>query len=319
MIYILFDQSEGEYSFISKFWGDEIKEIYSPKKNKKLFSWMAGAIKALLVSRRQDILICWFDFQAILCYWIGLFIFKPRRIVCVNVMLKDKKTLRNMVVGWLYKVALGSKRFRASVTSSEYGEWLKRRLGTNCHFYLVRDVYHSDYTVKMRIHKKHNLVFCGGSNGRDWNLLCKVAWMIPDVSFLFVIPGNLYENVKECVPDNVDVRYNISYDEFLQEISRSEIVALPLDTIAPAGLIVMFQAAANGCLVIMTDTVTTRGYINSNRGALLPNDPEVWVKCIRSMLENSTEREKKAKDLKLFLETECNEVYFVESIKQMLW
>lgn len=57
-------------------------------------------------ARKNDILICWFDFQGVLCWWLSKLTFRKRNIVIVNIMLKDKTTLRNRVVSWLYKKVL---------------------------------------------------------------------------------------------------------------------------------------------------------------------------------------------------------------------
>lgn len=320
MNWILFDNSRKKYSFIAHLWGDtSIKEIYSPDCSKKIISWLSGVYSALKYSHKGDTIICWFDFQAVLAYWLGgAFPFYRRKIVCINVMLKDKNTLRNRVVGWLYKRALSSERFFASVTSVEYGEWLNHRFGTQHHFQLIRDVFHENYTLKETVSEKPNTVFCGGSNGRDWNFMLQVAKLLPNVNFRFVMPQHLYEAIQTEIPQNVMVRCNIPYIEFMREMCGASIVALPLDTIAPAGLIVLFQAAANHRLVMMTDTVTTRGYITPKRGLLLPNEAQQWVESISHMLAHSEERASRANALRTFLAKECSEENFVNGIKQII-
>lgn len=320
MNWILFDNSRNEYSFISQLWGDKnIREVYSSIYSKKIITWVMGASKVLKLSRKDDTIICWFDFQAVLVYWLSLMTFRPRNIVCINVMLKDKETLRNRVVGWLYKRALASKRFKASVTSTEYGDWLNKRFGTRHQFQLIHDVFHEDYTLKEHIKEQTNAVFCGGSNGRDWKFMLSVARLLPNVTFKFVMPDYLYKFIQNEIPQNVVVHCNIPYDDFVKEMCSASIVALPLDTIAPAGLIVLFQAAANNRLVMTTNTVTTREYINPERGVLLKNDAQQWASSIKHMLVHPQERIIKSKALREFLAIECNEQNFVNGIKQMIW
>lgn len=319
MIYLLFDHSRLEKSFVSKLWGNSnLREVYSPNRNHKIIGWLLGIFSTLRYSRKNDVIICWFDFQAVLTYWLSFLTFRRRDIVCINVMLKDKDSFRNRIVGSLYKKALSSTKFRASVTSAEYGEWLNRRFNANFRFQLIRDVFHEYYTLPEVVLEQPNSVFCGGNNGRDWNFMLKVAKILPDVNFHFVMPKQLYESIKGDVPRNVTVRCNIPYLEFMREMCAAAIVALPLNTIAPAGLIVLFQAAANHRLVMMTDTVTTRGYITPERGVLLQNDVYKWVENIKHFLANPLERHVKSNCLRHFLETECSEQMFVKDLQKMV-
>lgn len=319
MNYLLFDNPRQEYSFIAKLWGNkDLREVSSPYNRRKIIGWLQGVLTVLKHSHKDDTIICWFDFQAVLAYWLGLFTFHRRRIVCINLMLKDKDTLRNKLVGWLYKGALSSNKFKASVTSVEYGEWLNRRFSASFHFYLIRDVFHEEYTLSETVKKQPDTVFCGGNNGRDWLFMLKVAQRLPDVKFRFVMPANLYESLKTEIPQNVAVHCNMPYTEFMREMCAATIVALPLDTIAPAGLIVLFQAAANNKPIIMTDTVTTRGYITSDRGVLLPNEERKWADCIQYQLAHPEICSAKAENLRMFLSKSCNEQTFVNGIKQLI-
>lgn len=147
MIYLLFDNpgDKGKVSFISQLIHCEVKEVYSPKSKRLIVGWLKGVFALLRLSRKNDILVCWFDFQAVMCFWLCKMLLLKRRIVCINLMLKDKNTLRNKIVTWLYQGALRSKHFVASVTSKEYGEHLRHRLRLNCSFALLHDVYHTAY------------------------------------------------------------------------------------------------------------------------------------------------------------------------------
>lgn len=321
MKYFLFDNSRTEYGFIRKYWGqdDNLRIVPSPDCKHKIEGWLRGVLTVLLQSHKGDTVICWFDFQAVLTYWLGLFTFRRRNIVCINLMLKDKFTLRNRLVGFLYKVALNSRRFRASVTSEEYGEWLNSRFNAHFKFQLVRDVFHESYALSPCALEQHpNTVFCGGNNGRDWHFMIQVALLLPNVNFHFVMPRHLYDELRGKLPSNVKVDCNIPYAEFMHYMCAATLVALPLNTIAPAGLIVLFQAAANHRLIMMTDTVTSRGYITSERGGLLPNVARQWADSITYYLAHEKERTVKADNLYKFLAKECNEQKFIDSIKKML-
>ena len=272
----------------------------------------------LRLSHRNDTIVCWYDFQALLCYWLSILLFKRRKIVCINILLKDKDSLRNKVVSWLYRKALNSKRVVASVTSTEYGTHLKERLGINKKLFLLHDVFHESYLYKREFHVIPNSVFCGGRNGRDWKFIIEVAKVMPHVQFHLVMPKIIYEEFQNELPDNVIAKYNLSMEDFMKEMCSCEIVALPLDTEAPAGLIVLFQAAANMKYIITTDTMTTREYLSDGKGCLLLNDVDVWKKAINEKLGNVKSNIIASEKLLIFLESECSERKFVESVESMI-
>ena len=317
--YILFDKPQSENkSFISRILNNDSIEINSPKGRILLISWLKGCLKVLLYSRRSDTIICWYDFQAVLCWWICHLTFMRRKIVCINILLKDKSSLRNKIVSYLYKKSLLSSCFSASVTSVKYGEWLNKKLGIDAKYTLIHDVYHDSYRFEQAVDVIPNSVFCGGNNGRDWKFIIEVARKMPNIKFNIVMPHDIYLKYHSIFTKNMNVRYDIPYNEFMKELCSSSIVCLPLDTQAPAGLIVMFQAAANLKPLITTKTVTTMEYINKERGIIISNELDVWVNSIKSCLENIENSNKRALNFRDYLYCNCSEEIFVNGIKRML-
>lgn len=320
MIYLLFDNpnDKEKVSFITNSFSFEIKEIYSPKWDKLIIGWIIGCLTILKLSKNNDTIVCWYDFQAVLCYWLAKLSFRQRKIVCVNLLLKDKASVKNKAVAWLYKKALKSKHFVASITSVEYGKHLKNRLGIDKDLFLLHDVFHEDYKVNASLDVCPNTVFCGGRNGRDWKFMIEVAKAMPHVQFHLVMPKVTYDEYQHELPSNVVAKYNLSMNDFMKEMCSCEIVALPLDTEAPAGLIVLFQSAANMKYIITTDTMTTREYLSDGRGCLLPNDVKVWKKAINEKLGNVKSNIIASEKLLNFLESECSERKFVEGVETMI-
>lgn len=320
MIYLLFDNpnDKEKVSFITNSFSFEIKEIYSPKWDKLIIGWIIGSLTILKLSKSNDTIVCWYDFQAVLCYWLAKLSFRQRKIVCINLLLKDKVSTKNKIVAWLYKKALKSKHFVASVTSVEYGIHLKKRIGINKELFLLHDVFHEDYKVNDSLDVCPNTVFCGGRNGRDWKFMIEVAKAMPHVQFHLVMPKVTYDEYQHELPSNVVARYNIPMEDFMKEMCSCEIVALPLDTEAPAGLIVLFQAAANMKYIITTDTMTTREYLSDGRGCLLPNDVDVWKKAINEKLGKSKPNTMASETLLNFLKTESSEAKFVKGVELMI-
>ncbi len=319
MIYLLFDNpgDASRASFISRLSKLEMKEVFSPKHGRKIVGWLKGVCSVLKLSHKYDTIVCWFDFQAVLCYWLCRLTLRKRKIVCINLMLKNKQTLKNKVVAWLYKKALRADNFVASVTSVDYGEHLKRRLDIKKRLFLVHDVYHDSYQYG-GVSSSPNTVFCGGRNGRDWPFMIEVAKAMPDVEFHFVMPEAAYHEFEQDIPTNIIAKHNIPLDDFMKEMCSCEIVALPLNTEAPAGLIVLFQAAANRKYVITTDGQTTREYLSNGRGSLVPRSVEKWKGVISERLQSRCENELASCKLLEFLQKECSEQKFVDGVELMI-
>ena len=316
--FLLFDNNDSGNSFVAAGLGVPVTVIRSPKCSRKIFSWLNGVWAVVAKSHSRDTVICWYDFQAVMCWWICLLLLKRRKIVCINVLLKDKPTLRNRFVSYLYKKALLAKNFRASVTSVEYGEWLNRKLGINVNFTLIHDVYHASYEYGQSVEIEPRSVFCGGCNGRDWEFIVDVARAMPDVRFNIVLPRDVYLKYCSKFSSNMNVRYDIPYDEFMKELCSSTVVCLPLDTEAPAGLIVMFQAAANLKPIITTKTVTTSEYITSERGMAIKNDVEVWCDAIGHCFDKIEELNRKAVAFREYLIKNCSEEDFIQNLNKIL-
>ena len=284
---------------------------------KKLTSWLHGCVKVLRHSSKDDTIICVFDFQAVICSLLCSWFHLQRKIICINILLKDKNTYKNRIVSKLYRRALKQKDFFATVTSPQYGEWLNKKLRIKVKYTLLHDVFHEHYHTDFD-GLYNNAVFCGGWNGRDWKFMLEVARAMPDVPFNLVMHNSVRKKLNESIPDNVDLYTSISSDQFYHLLCESSLVCLPLNTEAPAGLLVMFHAAANEVRTITTDTVVTREYIGKDRGVVLKNDLLQWKACINHYLGDTYYRRKFAKNLHQFLRDECSEKNYVKVIRSLI-
>lgn len=317
--YLLIDIYQNHnYDFIHDYIEVPIVEVKPSKAyNHKYKAWIVGCLKVIKCSSKNDTIICVFDFQAVLCSLLCSLLFLKRKFICINIMLKDKDTFKNKLVSLLYKRALKRKKFIATVTSPQYGEWLNRKLGTHVNFVLLHDVFHERYLHQYQAEIK-NSVFCGGWNGRDWNFMLDVARAMPDESFTLVMHTGVKEELNADIPPNVNLHTSISSNQFYQLMCESALVCLPLNTEAPAGLLVFFHAAANKRMVITTDTVTTREYIGKDRGVALKNNVDDWVTCIRHLLTDTKQRETYANNMLCFLKNECSENSYVKVINKLI-
>lgn len=312
---LLLDNSKGNNSFLCALFD---KTIISPETCCLPLTWVLGALKALWNTSRNDTIVVWYDFQAVMLFWMARICLTKRNIVCLNILLKPKSSLKNRIVTQLYRTALESDCFKATVTSSEYGRILNDHLGEEFDYMLLHDVYHDNYDAHYSGEIKKNSVFCGGHNGRDWDFMMNLTMSLPDIKFNIVAPESVYNKYADKIGKNVNLQTNLSFEAFTTLLCKSQIVSLPLDTEAPAGLIVMFQSAANMRPIITTKTVTTSEYVTEDRGVSLPNDAEMWANTIREALENPAPFMKKAQAMKAFLQAECSENIFLDTLDNII-
>ena len=136
-------------------------------------------------------------------------------------------------------------------------------------------------------------VFCGGEAMRDWKTLFNAAQLLPNVKFV-AIARKIYFDTTLIVPSNVTLYFDKDYDFFYDRLKESSVVAMPLSSTAPAGLIVMIRSAMLSIPVIVTSTSSTRNYIeNEHNGILIEvGDEKKLASQINLLLSDSTLRER---------------------------
>lgn len=319
MIYILYDKPKSmeDMSFIVSEIEEECIEVYPECRcdGIKQILHFCNSVYAKL--NNGDVVICWYDFMGVLIWWLSKIRYKEISIIALNILLKDKKTIKNTIAKSLYKRALKAENFTATVTTKAYGLELNRILGMNKNYNILHDPYHDTFCKSSICTEKNNTVFCGGRNGRDWTLMTDVARKLENVNFLFVMSSTDFDIYSASLPSNVTVITNVPYDEFLYNICESEIVTLPLNTWAPAGLTVLFQAIANNKLVLTTGTVSTEEYL-SVTPELLCYTKEDWYQKIEYYLYNTDERQCLCNKLKQSIEQMCSEKKYSQTINRIV-
>lgn len=317
MIYMLFDNpaDKEKMSFLKSI---PIIQRYPPKKCASLKEYAASCWDCIKSSETGDTIVCWYDFMAVICWWMCRICREKRQIIALNILLKDKKTIKNRLAKVLYKYALDSKMVKATVTSPLYGKQVEKMLGIRKDFFLLHDLYHENYAIDYKGPVMPDSVFCGGNNGRDWELLFDIANALPLVRFNCVMPGHLMEQYASRIKNNIAVFTDVSENKFLELLCQSALVVMPLNTEAPAGLIACFQAAANNKMVITTSTVTTKEYFSCGKGVLCTRKIEDWKDAIQYFLLHPQEADSRAASCKEFLEIECSEKKYAEMLLEIL-
>ena len=321
MIYVLFD-NPSKIAFVT----DAITEPYEVmniggRKGPflmKVFSCCkdtAGRVKD------GDVIVCWLDLMGVLCWHLCKR--KKVRIVAINILLKEKATLKNRIYRRLYRSALKDKNLVATVTAPEYGKYLNSFLGIDREYELLHDAYNPEKWLQgIEEPVEPGTVFCGGRNGRDWAKVIEIAKAMPDVKFNLVMPGEVYQEFKGELDvlknQNVRLSVDVKRGDFAKVLASSELVAMPLDSQSPSGLLVFYEATAKGKMIITSDTVTTREYFSDGRGALCSEAVSKWTETIRFYLDNADKAKECNEKLNSFLMEKCSVGQFQHKLADII-
>ncbi len=232
------------------------------------YQYLTHAYKSIKMSKSGDVIICFLDVMGLYVFMLSVILFKRREIVVVNIMFNEGNDLITITKRILYGWMLKSKHVHPTVTSAElslaYGKLFRL---PQKRFHLLHDCYGDLKKSQILPDEVEEYIFCGGSNGRDWETIKKVAALLPHLNFVVVGPKESL--LGDGLPDNLTYYHNIPYVQFEKLIRRCSFLALPLNTEAPAGLIVLFTAGLMSKAVITTDNYTMREYITSGEDGIL--------------------------------------------------
>ena len=245
------------------------------------------AFKSILISNRKDIIVARFDILAVYAIIASKLLLRKRYVIALNIMLKEKKSIRTFFKNKLYKFVMSDSKFIPTVTSKNLINLYKNLLRLEeKKFYYINDDYGKLKNYESEFSLGNGKIFCGGYNARDWDLMFKLAYKFPHRSFTFVMArSNQYS--KSSIPSNVDLHFDIKQEVFLDLIKQFTLIILPLIIDSSAGLIVILAAGVMSKPVISTDTIATREYIENHReGFLVPmNDIDSFAEKIEEVID----------------------------------
>ena len=133
-------------------------------------------------------------------------------------------------------------------------------------------------------------VFTGGDAYRDWKGVVNSARELPAIKFVGVARHKYFPHELK-LPDNLTMHFDTSSDTFYSLLKQSKIVFLPLNSMAPCGLIVMMKAALLSKPVIITETPSTQNYIKDKvSGRLIKMSDEEQMKAAITELYQSADK-----------------------------
>jgi glycosyltransferase involved in cell wall biosynthesis len=284
--------------------------------------YLKVAYQTLSTSKKDDILICWLDVIAIYVLLLSKILCRKRKIVAINIMFNDNPSLLTRIKKKCMRWLLSDKSIYPTVTSTELSLYYREIFNLpKKEFFLLHDTYglrkkqidKAQYQIQAA---NNSYVFCGGTNGRDWNTLIKIADELPNLKFVIVGPHK--DTLGENYPSNIDYYYNIPYDKFMELFANATVLALPLNTEAPAGLIVLLEGALLSKAIVTTDNITMREYIHSDENGYLikKGDYKVFADKVNAVFPDTQMQKEFGEKLNETIIDKCSpEVYVATIIK----
>lgn len=220
-------------------------------------------IRVLFSIRRTDIFIIWDSFLAVIVNFFCC-TFAPNRIIVSFNWLTPN---RNSRIKSLIRKALNNKRFVAIVNSEESIEKYKEIYGLQHtdNLLCLPDTFDTQEEFDINNDKPINsdYFFTGGINNRDYELVFQVAKEIPNYKFIVVALKEHWEYKEKNIPNNVEVLFNISHEQYYSLMRNAKAVLLPLKDNRVAGLINICKSIQFGVICVTTKTPATKIYYDS--------------------------------------------------------
>ena len=263
------------------------------RKSILIYKYINISLKTISKSTPEDVIV---SGNFIVGAFIGFFCKVSninRTILSLNMISHEKGFVNKAVRKIVYNTAFNYSKFFITVNSKELIDNYSASYSIKKnHFFVLEDPIMNYYEVAP-YNPGNGTVFCGGEAMRDWSTLFKAAQLLPDVRFV-AIARKIYFDATLKVPPNVTLYFDKDYDFFYDRLKESSVVAMPLSTTAPAGLIVMIRSAMLSKPIIVTSTSSTRNYVeNEHNGILIDiGDEKKLAEEINLLLSNSEIRER---------------------------
>jgi glycosyltransferase involved in cell wall biosynthesis len=283
------------------------------------YNYILLAMRSLFHSKQNDIIISWnFIVGAFAGFFCKIFFLK-RIILSVNMLNHEKGFFNTLIRKIVYNHAFMYSNFYTTVNSVELIDKYSSAFPINkAHFFVLPDCFRHEYE-NAPYTEGNGKVFCGGEAMRDWKTLFKAANLLPGVKFVGIARKKIFDS-KLKIPMNVEMYYDTDKDFFYTQLKNSSVVAMPLSTKAPAGLIVMIRAALLSKPIIITKTSSTINYIDHMKNGVLVElgDETELANRIEYLMSNNADRCKLAENMHEDIKKFSPENYAKEMMKILL-
>jgi glycosyltransferase involved in cell wall biosynthesis len=243
-------------------------------------------------SKEYDIIITDNFVIGALAAFFARFFNMKRKIIALNMIAHKKGFLNKVFRKIVYNKAFKYETFWFSVND----EQLIANYDAEFNFpkdriFILRDAVHSG-DEQRDYEETGDYVFTGGDAFRDWQGFIRCAEDLPAIQFVGVARYK-YFPVKKELPPNLKMYFDIPSAEFYELLKKSKVIFLPLNSLAPCGLIVMMKAGLLSKPVIITETPATKNYIQNNiSGGLIKMHDVAEMKNVILNLYNSEDLRK---------------------------
>ncbi len=263
------------------------------------YNYINLSIKAVRKSKKEDFIISpnfiIGAFAGFFCKIFGI----DRTILSLNMISHEKGLFNKLVRKIVYNTAFKYKNFYITVNSAELIEEYSTEYSIDkSHCFLLLDCIQNHYETSAYV-PGDGTVFCGGEAKRDWPTLFQAANQLPKVQFTCVARKINFDK-SLSIPANATMYFDTDQDFFYNKLKEASVVAMPLSTTAPAGLIVLIRAALLSKPVIVTSTSSTRNYVTDKQNGILidKGDDKALAEQINVLLMDNNYREKLCINLK---------------------
>ncbi len=127
--------------------------------------------------------------------------------------------------------------------------------------------YHTNITQPRKVTEHEGYVFAAGNAGRDYKTVLE-ALEGTDIPLVIVTSPHRMEGLK--IPSSVKVFYDIPYANYLDLLTKAQIVIVPLkNRVRSVGMVVMMEGMALGKPVITTVASSVQEYIRDGENGFL--------------------------------------------------
>jgi glycosyltransferase involved in cell wall biosynthesis len=283
------------------------------------FQYVQLSMRAIRQSNNGDIIISWNFVVGAIAGFLNRFLHTKRKILSLNMIVHQKHSINSVMRNFMYRYVLGSEEFIVTLNADALVDLYKHLYNIPIkNFAQLPDALFDTYE-DIPFDEGNGTIFSGGEASRDWKTLLEVAAMNPGFQFR-IIARKKYFPQEIQIPPNVEVSFDTTEDTFYNVLKTCSIVALPLTSIAPSGLIVLLRAAMLSRPIITTSTPSVRNYIIHKKTGVLvpPGDAKTFSDELNILYHSPEIRRMHAVECKQFIKANFIPQKYAERIISIL-
>jgi glycosyltransferase involved in cell wall biosynthesis len=280
-------------------------------------------VKVLSIYRRYDYVFS-FDISGLLFPFMPLLLLqkmmfrKKPHIFALDIGTCRINWIRQKIILWMMK---GTVDVVFCLTSVQIGWWVK-----DMRFDRVKFIHCSvDDAEPLSPLPSGGYIFSGGLGGRDYTTLMAATRNLSEKVVVVVGRDGLtgktgLEGIRQDA-QNLEVCYNLPYEQYLDKMRRAKIVVLPLEDVPYAvGQSVMLDAMKVGKPLIISRIPATLDYVADGKTAIFvsPGNAGELEAKIRLLLSDDELREKLGRNARRVIENSLNTRTMAQEIQAIM-